>query len=487
MLKTLRKKENYKRIMWATLILIIPAFVVFYGWSSLTGKSNVTLPYAAKVDRHEISLEEFQQQYNDTIAELRTNYKQDINEDMIKRLQLPEKVLDQMIGQYLVLREANRLGVQVEDSELMMIIANNQAFAPGGRFEPRLYQEWLYQRGKTPAQFESQLRQDIIQRKLQFLLQDFVKVSDADVREAYRKQFEGIKVAYLSFTPQDFMQPGKITEPEIQKYYDQHKVEFTIPPQYQALYLTVSPTDLEKSVKVTDAGIQQYYETNQSEFSTPEQIHARHIIVRLTSSPTPEQEQMARTKISQALSRIRAGEDFAKVAQEMSEDGTAKKGGDLGFFSRGEMDSDFEKVAFSAPVGIVSDIFKTQFGYHIIKVEGKREARVQPLTEVKSTIAKKVAELDAEIKAQELADEILKESAQNPNLAELGKKYKLSVTDTGFLTGTEKTGLGANPDFIKTVENLATNSISGPVKVDKDFLVIQLREKKMLLYQLLLK
>jgi peptidyl-prolyl cis-trans isomerase D len=478
MLKTLRKKENYKRIMWATLILIIPAFVVFYGWSSMTGKSEVAMPFAAKIDRHEISLEEFQQQYNDTIVDLRNNYKQDITEDMVKRLQLPDKVLDQMIGQYLMLREANRLGVQADDAELMMIITNNQAFAPGGRFDPRLYQEWLYQRGKNAPQFEAQLRQDIIQRKLQFLLQDFVKVSEVDIRDAYRKQYEGIKISFLNFTPQEFMQPAKITEPEMQKYYDQHKVEYTIPPQYRAIYLTISPVELAKSVKVTDAEVQQYYDMNQSEFSTPEQVQARHIIIQLPNNPTPEQEQTARAKISQALSRIRAGEDFAKVAQEVSQDASAKKGGELGFFGHGEMDPNFEKVAFSTPIGKVSEIFPTQFGYHILQVEAKREAHLQPLAEVKSTVIKKVTELDAETKAQQLAEEILSESIQNPNLVDLGKKYKLAVADTGFITGTENTGLGANPEFFKTVENLAVNAIGGPAKVDNDVLVIQLKEKK---------
>jgi peptidyl-prolyl cis-trans isomerase D len=478
MLKTMRKKENVRRIMWATVILIVPAFVVFYGWSSLGSRKEVVLPFAAKVDRYEISLEEFQQQYTDTIAELRNNYKQDITEDMVKRLRLPEKVLDQLIGQYLVLREAKKLGIRVDDSELMMIIASNQAFAPGGRFDPRLYQEWLYQRGKTAAGFEYELRNDIIQRKLQFLLQDFVKVSDAEVKEAFRKQYEAMNVAYISFTPQEFMQPGKVTEPEMQKYYDQHKVEFTIPPQYRAQYLTITPADLAKTIKVTDAEIQQYYEMNQSEFATPEQVHARHIIVQLPENATPQQQQMAQNKISQALTRIRSGEDFAKVAQEMSEDGAAKKGGDLGFFGHGEMDQTFEQVAFSTPIGKVTDIFQTKFGYHIVKVEAKKEARTQPLAEVKATISKKLAELNAETKAQELADEILKESISTPNLPELAKKYIFPIADTGFLSGNGTSGLGANPEFLKTVENLAVNAIGGPVKTEKAILVVQLKEKK---------
>jgi peptidyl-prolyl cis-trans isomerase D len=478
MLKTLRKKENYKRIMWATLILIIPAFVVFYGWSSLTGKKDVSMPYAAKINRYEISMEEFQQRYTDTIAELRNNYKQDITEDMIKRMQLPEKVLDQMIGDYLINLEANRLGVRVDDTELQLVITTNKAFAPGGRFDPRLYNEWLYSQGKSAPQFEEQLRKDIIQRKLQFLIEDFVKVSDSDVRDAYRKQNEGIKIAYLSFTPQEFMLPAKITEPEMQKFYDQHKVEYTIPPQYRATYLTLSPLELEKSVKVTDAEVQQYYETNQSEFSTPEQVQARHIIIRLPSNPTPQQEQAARDKISQALARVRAGEDFAKVAKEVSQDGAAKKGGELGFFGHGDMDQNFEKVAFSTPIGKVSDIFPTQFGYHILQVEAKREARLQPLAEAKPAIIKKVTEQNAANKALQLGEEILSESVQNPNLAELANKYQLPVADSGFIIGTENIGLGANPDFVKTVENLTVNAIGGPVKVDKDILVVQLKEKK---------
>ncbi|MFB3895876.1 MAG: SurA N-terminal domain-containing protein [bacterium] len=478
MLKTLRKKENYKRIMWATLILIIPAFVVFYGWSSLTGKKEVAMPYAAKINRYEISLEEFQQRYNDTLVELRNTYKQDITEDVIKRMQLPDKVLDQMIGDYLINLEANRLGITVDDTELQMVIINNKAFAPGGRFDLKLYQDWLNNQGKSAAQFEKQLRQDIMQRKLQFLIEDFVKVSESDVRDAYCKQYEGIKIAYLSFTPQDFMVSAKITDSEMQKYYDQHKVEYTTPPQYRATYLTISPAELANSVKITDAEIQQYYETNQSEFYTPEQVRARHIITRLPDNPTPEQVQAAQEKISKALSRIQAGEDFAKVAREVSEDGTKEKGGDLGFFGHGDMDQNFEKVAFSIPIGKVSNIFQTQFGFHILKVEAKREARLQPMAEVKSAIIKKITEMNAENKAQQVAEDILRDSIQNPNLADLAKKYAVTISDSGFITGMEKDGLGANPEFFKTVENLALNAIGGPVKLNKDLLVVQLKEKQ---------
>ncbi|MCX7919237.1 MAG: SurA N-terminal domain-containing protein [bacterium] len=478
MLKTMRKKENVKRIMWATVILIVPAFVLFYGWSSLTGRHEVTLPYAAKVDGVEISLDEFQQRYADTLKEFQSHYKQEFTEEMIKQIQLPEKVLDQLIDDYVTLREAKRMGIKVDDTELMMFITSNQAFAPGGRFDRQLYYEWLNQRGKTPAMFEAELRREIIHRKLLFLIQDFVKVSDAEVRDAFRKQYEQIRVAFLHFTPAEFMRPETITESAMSTYYDQHKVEFTIPPQYRAIYLTISPEELAKTIQVPDTEIQQYYELHQSEYAIPEQVRARHIIIAVSENATPQQNQQAQMKINQALTRVRAGEDFAKVAQEMSEDGTAKNGGDLGFFSRGEMDATFEQVAFSTPVGKVSEIFRTRFGYHIVKVEAKKEGRIKPLSEVKPEISKKIAELTAEIKIQEIADEILRESIQTPNLVELSTKYKYPIKDTGFYSTNDIPGLGNNPEFFKAVEKLTVNGITGPVKVDKSLVIIQLKEKK---------
>lgn len=170
-------------------------------------------------------------------------------------------------------------------------------------------------------------------------------------------------------------------------------------------------------INVTDDDINLYYKAHQEEFRTPEMVRARHILIKVDKSASNDDKAKARSKAEDILKRIKAGEDFAKLASEFSEDpGSKNKGGDLGFFPKGRMVPDFEKVAFSLKPGEVSDIVETPFGFHIIKVEEKKESIQEPLEKVKDKVKEKVFADFRKAKVDEFVEKAMKDAGVELNL-----------------------------------------------------------------------
>jgi peptidyl-prolyl cis-trans isomerase C len=142
-----------------------------------------------------------------------------------------------------------------------------------------------------------------------------------------------------------------------------------------------------EKVTVDQGEVKGFYDSNPQVFQVPEQVRARHIIVRVKEGATEVEKKQARETIQKAAERLNKGESFEEVAKEVSQDGTAQRGGDLGYFSRGQMVPEFEKVAFSLEKGKVSPMVETKFGYHLIKLEDKKEARTLGFQEVEAKIA----------------------------------------------------------------------------------------------------
>lgn len=162
--------------------------------------------------------------------------------------------------------------------------------------------------------------------------------------------------------------------------------------------------------ELTDKDFETYYKSRQEEFKIPEQVKARHILVRLEKNASEADQKKAREKAEDILKKLKAGEDFAKLAAELSDDpGSKAKGGDLGLFSRGRMVPEFEKAAFSMKPGELSEPVKSPFGYHIIKVEEKKEALSQPYEKVKDKVKEKAT---AEFTKNRVEEEIKKATAE---------------------------------------------------------------------------
>jgi parvulin-like peptidyl-prolyl isomerase len=163
-------------------------------------------------------------------------------------------------------------------------------------------------------------------------------------------------------------------------------------------------------IKVSEEDMKQYYKANREQFKKPEEVKARHILIKVSKDASPDEKKTARKKADEILAKIKKGEDFASLAEKYSDDpGSAKKGGDLGYFPRGRMVKPFEDAAFSLNPGEVSDIVETKFGYHIIKLEEKRPAGYQPFEAVKNTIRKELIKKVQNEKLKEYVNRLMKE------------------------------------------------------------------------------
>ena len=164
-------------------------------------------------------------------------------------------------------------------------------------------------------------------------------------------------------------------------------------------------------INITDEDVKTYYKANENAFKTQEMVKARHILIKVDKSATEEEKKKAREKAEGILKKIKAGEDFAKLATESSDDpGSKVKGGDLGFFGRGKMVKPFEEAAFSLKPGEVSGLVETQFGFHIIKVEEKKEAGVEPFETVKEKVRMKLLDEMTKVRTKDFIDNVLKDA-----------------------------------------------------------------------------
>lgn len=170
-------------------------------------------------------------------------------------------------------------------------------------------------------------------------------------------------------------------------------------------------------IEVTEKDMSMYYKAHPEEFKTPEMVRARHILIKINKESSEEEKKKAREKAEGILKRIRSGEDFAKLASEFSDDpGSKTRGGDLGFFPKGRMVPDFEKVAFSMKPGEVSDIVETPYGFHIIKVEERKEAELQPYEKVKDKVREKIIADFRKAKVDEFVEKAMKDAGVELNL-----------------------------------------------------------------------
>lgn len=172
-----------------------------------------------------------------------------------------------------------------------------------------------------------------------------------------------------------------------------------------------------EKITVTEEDLNLFYKTHQEEFKTPEMVRARHILIKVEATASDEDKLKKKEKAAEILTKIKAGEDFAKLASEFSDDtGSQTKGGDLGFFPKGKSDPVFEKAAFSLQRGEISEIVETQYGFHIIKIEEKKEASLGPYDKIKDKVKEKVLNDFRKTRVDEFADKAMKDANVELNL-----------------------------------------------------------------------
>ena len=375
------------------------------------------------------------------------------------------RAAEQLISRKALVAEAQRLGFRVNDEEVRDDLQNgrySQTFFPGGKFIGQAqYEELLRQNNLTPARFEESVRDELLMRKLQALISGSASVSDSDIKQEFERQNTKVKFEYAVLTQQDLQKGLHPTEQELKAFYERNKASYnnSIPEKRKARYVVIDLDKISAKTQVTREELQAYYDQHRDEYRVPEEVKVSHILIK---TPPPGADgkvdekvvEAARVKAEDVLKQVRSGGDFAKLAEKYSDDpGSAKSGGSLGFIGRGRTVPEFEKAAFSLPKGQVSDLVKSSFGFHIIRVEDKHEPHMKTLDEVKEQIEPAIKQQKAQRAAENEANTLVKQ-ARADGLDKAAAAQGMAVVTTDFFSRNESVpGVGSAPQFMEAVFN----------------------------------
>jgi peptidyl-prolyl cis-trans isomerase D len=480
MLKVFR--DNLKSlawILWVVIIVFVLALFLDFGDSFQGGGNKAT---AATVGSESVTLEEFQRAHRNLESMYRQVYGDQFTPEMQQQMGLPLQALNGAVNQKILKLEARRLGLAVTDAEVRDRILQESVFKDEqGRFVGEERYVEILQRGQlTPAAFESEIREELLLKKLTDALSANLYVSEDEVQRAYRDQVERAKIRYLQLPRARFTAEAQVPPAELATYFAAHKQEFRLPEQREVAYLLVDGALMAEQVKVTEPEMQSWYDAHQAEFTQEEQVQARHILVMINDQRSDEQ---ARQRTEEAKKRLQGGADFAVVAREVSEDPASKdSGGSLGYFGRNRMVKEFEDAAFSAPTGQLVGPVKSSFGYHLIQVLDKRPGGARSFAEVKEQIrgrlAAETARELAEGRAKDLASRLTKDKPRNAEgVRSLAQEPIVTFAETGRFGAQDAVpNLGLNPAFSTAAFALKKGEVSAATQVGRGWAVLYLKE-----------
>lgn len=473
MLTTLRKNAS-SWLIKAILLLIVVVFVLWGGYS-----------YQERRKTHLVRIEDTYitvQQYAKAYDQLRDFYRQQLgknfSEDTLKKFNVKQQALDLLIDQVLLLKKATELGIKVSSAELQDTIQSIPAFQTNGQFDIRRYRLILQQNRTTPESFERELLLSLTVKKLEDFVMRQIAISDEEVLDYVRMIKTEKQFTCVSF-PWDKYESGiSVTEEDLRAYYDAHQKSYEEPEKRQIAYVFFNLSDFMKGLSVTEDEIKNYYEDHQKNYRQEGSVRARHILFRVNPNASEEEVEAVKRKAGEILALAKSGQDFATLAKNYSEDpGSAQKGGDLGYFTRSQMIKEFSDVAFSMKTGEISDLVRTPFGFHIIKVEDVKPEKVLTLDEVKEQIKQKLLEDKAKETAYSKAREFADAALSLQDIAQIATKQGYALFDSSqwFSSSQHLPSFPDNKDIMKKLFELPEKGISDVIEVKNGFIVAQVK------------
>jgi peptidyl-prolyl cis-trans isomerase D len=450
-------------------------FIFYFGYS-FSSKGGVKIAY---VNGQLISGVEYQKVYRNLLDGLHRQYRDAWNENLIKVFDLKNRALESIINQKLISQEAKRIGLGVTKKEIQEKIMAYPAFQFQGRFDERRYMALLQNNHMKPEEFEASVAQDLLQEKVAQFLMTFSPVTDKELRDQYAFYNEAVKISFVDFLPKRYRDLVKLDDAGLKKYFDEHKETYRIPEKIKLTYLLVDPDSFKDKVKISDGEVRVYYEDNIDMFSEKKQVKARHILFKLAQDASEEKVKEVKQKAEAVLKKAKAGEDFAALAKKYSEGPTAKDGGELGYFSAGEMVKPFEEAAFKMKKGEISDLVRTRFGYHIIKVEDVKKARTKPLEEVRNQIFENLTSMLTMDLAHEKALSLIDQMPYDVDLKAYGAENGFPAEETDYFAQSEQIpGIGGDEKLRQSLFSLEKGEVSELIEVGGKFYLFQVTDKK---------
>lgn len=366
-------------------------------------------------------------------------------EDFTKNGQLPAQMVSSylpvIINSQIELQAlaclAQEKGYEVTDQDLANEIRNampSLVNASTGEFDKAAYERGVRNMGMTVPIFEERMKQQMLVKRMQDMALEGVFVPPAEVQAEYERRNVKVKLAYAAATFDKLAGKIKPAESDLMALYNNTPGRFTIPEKREYTVAYADQDKIAATISVNEDLLRSAYAKDPDRWRMPDRVKVRHILIMTQGLPDAQKPAMM-TKIKDLLKRVKAGEDFGKLATQYSEDpGSKNNGGEYDFQPRGQWVKPFEDAAFSMKVGQISDIVTTDYGYHIIQVMAREDARVKPFEEVKATLATEVQRTQVQTAMQKAIDDARAEVVKTPaQIDAIAKKYHLDVVKTGKL------------------------------------------------------
>ena len=470
--------RRYRKGLQIGLLAVIASFVasLFVFGSSGFDKGGARADAVATVNGETISQKQYQDRYQGYLEMYARSNQGRLTPELAEQLGLPQRVVEELVTEAAIAQRADKEGLGLGDEEFNAAVHAMREFQDNGRFSMERYRRFLQVRG---VEGERDLRRYLTLRKIQRLILGGVRVTDAEVEQAWELRREEVRAAWALVELAPLVSTATATDEEAAEYLKTHGDEFKLPERRKVQYVTLVTKDF--TPKLTDAEVEKYYTEHIKEFETPRQLHAAHVLVRVAETGGSEAEDRARAKIADVIRRAKAGEDFAKLAREVSEDpGSKDKGGDLGMVSQGMMVPQFEQALFALKKGEVSaEPVRTPFGFHAIKVTEVREATRKPVKEVAPQIRDRLAAEAADRAARAKADEVRPGLQSATDFMAEAKKLGLTPVETTMSKigrPPAMPGLPAPDTLEEAAFGVAIGGITQPVNTPAGWVVLKVVE-----------
>jgi peptidyl-prolyl cis-trans isomerase D len=466
-------RDGLHRHKWLGYIVLGALALVFAAWGAY-GIVNLNIDnanYAAEAGGQKISIQEARNAWSRQESRLQQSFGgADIPAVIRDRFQ--DQVLEGLIRNALMTQRTHDLGYRVSEADLQEAILNEPAFQIEGKYSTEAAKAALAQAGLSIDQFTGEMRSDLQRQQLENGIRATNFMTPRERAQLQALENEQREVRYAVLSTEKFPGPA-IDDAAVQAYYKAHQPEFMKPESAHLEYAELRLDQVAAQSTVSDADLHAAYEKNKGTYVVPERRHARHILIAATKDDAADKKQA-----DEVYEQAKSGKDFAALAKQYSKDpGSAQNGGDLGWADKTTFVPQFTDALYSMKVGDIHPPVKTQFGYHIIRLDEVQAGKTKTFEEARP-------ELEAEVKKNAATDrfgdiqEQLQGRLEQPgaDFDALAKEFKLQTGDVPqYLRGEGAAPLGATPqlqDLVFGESPLATGRIGGPVLLGDDRLVL---------------
>ncbi len=395
-------------------------------------------------------------------------------------MQMIQNYIPEFVNQFVAERatacQANDMGIRVSEEEVANAIKSMLPNIFQGGFNKELYAGFLAQQNLTIPEFEANVRKQMQLVKLRNLIMEGLIVTADEIEAEHRRRNEKIKIDYVAFNADKFKSQVTVSPADVQTFFNANRAMYKTPEKRSFELLVASEDKIGATIEVNDNVLRQIYASAGDRFRTGERVRVRHILFKTTEKPEAEVKKVEATA-NDILKQIKGGADFAKLAQQYSEDpGSKDKGGEYGWMVKGQTVPNFETAAFSLKKNEISNLVKTEYGYHIIQVLDREEPKVTSFEDVKNELATEYRRQQVQPRMEAAAEQARAELAKNPkNAAAIASKYNLahySVQEAGPNDPIQE--VGVSPDFSSAVFSLQAGGVTNTIVINNKLAIAAL-------------